>query len=494
MNNKYNETYKTIRILSKSADLDERYGPWDSITEANSNIPLSVREPGLTIGIYIDTNVIKEYWYNGGILSTNLVPKNEAGEVVVLQEDIIADFGIGGIEEGELIPSGTTFTNFIKKLVKGDNFSDSTVIYINTNPVPITIGGYIAGQPATPPDGLDIQQAIDKFLFPAVNPTISNFVATPQPEFNQPTPYNINVSWGIVINSVGADIDTLTLEWRRGTSGAFTALAVNNNDTSFVHQITSVSNVNIQYRLTVVDTQGASQSTTITRNIENYAAPTGSLTKIPSPNIIERGVNTTLNGSVTRNRQHAIISNVKFQKRINNGSWITEEEFDSVDLGTLINITEFISNNGNNDSKVYFRLLVTDSGNSNDNQIAYTSTDLILPYFYGKSSSDITPNQGLFDDVNTSKVLASSEGTVSIVFNASAEFLWFATPEGSTTKTNWFVTALNAGDIGGSTNLWASPITLSIESPDGLWTQNYKIYVTNSATSTANGVAMELRN
>ena len=373
------------------------------------------------------------------------------------------------------------------QLVNQEN-QGATLIFTNTNLVPETTGGYIAGQPATPAEGLNIQESMDKLLFKPIAPTLT-LTATPQPEFNQPVNYNISLNWTVQINSVGASIDSLLLEFRRG-SDSWTTLTTDINLTTINHNITSVDNRNIDYRLTVTDTKGASKTINITRSVQNYSQPSGSITKAPFQNVIERGVDITVNSSVTRNRQYAIISNVKLQKSINGGVWATVREENGVDLGALINLTEYISSNGNNDAQVKFRILVTDSGNSNNAQIALTTTDLILPYFFGKSSSAITPTQGIFTGAN--KVVANSSGTININFNANGEYLWFATPVGSTTKTNWFVTALNAGNIGDSTDLWAAPIIITINSPDGLWTQDYKVYVTNNATTI--DVGMELRN
>jgi hypothetical protein len=70
-----NEILKRIRILTDASNLDERYGVWDSIEDANANIPIGVRKPGLTLGIYSDINTVEEYWYNKGISDSDLVLK-----------------------------------------------------------------------------------------------------------------------------------------------------------------------------------------------------------------------------------------------------------------------------------------------------------------------------------------------------------------------------------------------------------------------------------
>lgn len=53
------------------------------------------------------------------------------------------------------------------------NWNQLGGVFVNTNPVPSTIGGFIAGEPATPPEGLDLQKFGTKLIYPAAQPTIS---------------------------------------------------------------------------------------------------------------------------------------------------------------------------------------------------------------------------------------------------------------------------------------------------------------------------------
>jgi hypothetical protein len=86
-----------------------------------------------------------------------------------------------------------------------------------------------------------------------------------------------------------------------------------------------------------------------------------------------------------------------------------------------------------------------------------------------------------------------STGTITVNFGANDEYLWFATPALSTTKTKWFVTALNNGDIGSVTDLFNAPTTISVDSPVALWAGvPYKFYISNYPTTTL--APMELRN
>ena len=135
------------------------------------------------------------------------------------------------------------------------------------------------------------------------------------------------------------------------------------------------------------------------------------------------------------------------------------------------------------------------SGSASDSASAPTITGL-YPYFWGVSASSLTASDvaNAIQYGSKTKVVASSNSTITISFNASAEYLWFAIPSTSTSKTVWYVNALNNGSIGGPSNLFGSESTQSVTSSDGFWAGvSYKIYITNYATSTGSD-SMQLRN
>jgi len=98
------------------------------------------------------------------------------------------------------------------------------------------------------------------------------------------------------------------------------------------------------------------------------------------------------------------------------------------------------------------------------------------------------------------KVVGVSNNTLNVVFNSTPDdYIWFATPNASTTKTCWFVNTLNSGIIGGAVsaggNLFPDPDTsiTNMCSCDGYWdSETYKIYVSNKQTSATQN--MQLRN
>ena len=117
-----------------------------------------------------------------------------------------------------------------------------------------------------------------------------------------------------------------------------------------------------------------------------------------------------------------------------------------------------------------------------------------LPWFYGTVNGwpKPTPWQSLID--NGIKLVQNSNGNINANFNsASTDWIWFAIPQWSTTKTSWFVDALNQWAIGWPSDLfWAEQI-VSVDSPDTLWSsENYKFYISNFTTEVTQ--TMQLRN
>jgi len=112
----------------------------------------------------------------------------------------------------------------------------------------------------------------------------------------------------------------------------------------------------------------------------------------------------------------------------------------------------------------------------------------ILPYFYGVSDTAPTPGSALI--ATGTKVVATSTGQININFGTNTgKYLWFATPNASTTKLGWYEGPTNKGNIGSGSDLFNAPATPSVNSPSGCWTAEvYKVYSSNYATNTSGTV------
>lgn len=140
----------------------------------------------------------------------------------------------------------------------------------------------------------------------------------------------------------------------------------------------------------------------------------------------------------------------------------------------------------------------TNSGNFTRNFTIATT----YPYFFGKTASGGAPSGSNRPTINQTlinsgtKVLEVSTGTVTVNFNSTADdYIWFAIPSVSASKTAWFVSALNNGAIGGSIspsgNLFPDLQLLSVTTV--IWAGvSYKVYLSNYQTASTSN--MELRN
>jgi hypothetical protein len=122
-----------------------------------------------------------------------------------------------------------------------------------------------------------------------------------------------------------------------------------------------------------------------------------------------------------------------------------------------------------------------------------TSFTGIYPYYWYRSSSPITASsmQSAIASGAATKVVGDSTGTITINFAATGQYLAFAYPATSTTKTVWYVNALDNGTIPGG--VFGGQTTLACSSSSGYWSSvNYKIHVTAGLITQSND--MELRN
>jgi hypothetical protein len=129
------------------------------------------------------------------------------------------------------------------------------------------------------------------------------------------------------------------------------------------------------------------------------------------------------------------------------------------------------------------------SGTATDTTSAPTITG-VHPFYHLKSSSPISAAAMVtaIQNGTATKVVADSTGTLTIPYAPSAQYLAIAYPSTSTTKTRYFVTALDNGAI---TVVFAPVATLSVTT--ALWTQGYKIH-TSSGALTNSAANIELRN
>ena len=120
-------------VGGNSANLDGKYVPYDSVNHAISEIPISIRRVGLTVGIiFLEGTVetVKEYWWKKGIEDTNLelkIDKAASTKTSELLND--ADFQSGTQVEESL----QTQLNIMNLYNIQDFSASGTITSINKN-------------------------------------------------------------------------------------------------------------------------------------------------------------------------------------------------------------------------------------------------------------------------------------------------------------------------------------------------------------------------
>jgi len=155
-------------------------------------------------------------------------------------------------------------------------------------------------------------------------------------------------------------------------------------------------------------------------------------------------------------------------------------------FGLASKISTLTINNSSPITKTY-RL---ESENTNNQTILSSSFSFrsIFPVFSGFVTQVGRPLSSALNIVNSNKRIVLSNGdTVFTINSAATDYSWVAIPQtGNTQYTNWFITALNSGSIGGSSNLFDTGESILLTSATGLWTNiPYWIYITNYRTPIA---------
>jgi hypothetical protein len=304
--------------------------------------------------------------------------------------------------------------------------------------MPNAVGGIPAATTVSGLSGKTIVSLFDDLLFPTVEPT-----------YTIPT---ITLSSTVTgIQEVGSTISpALTISGTKNDAGAYSNLTINRSLNGATATTLSTTSSPTSSSATAI----ASQFGYTDPNNPNYSyslAYTDSGLAVPAPS---SGTSSTIAYS---------------------------------GLGDYLIGLAKLTNKGTTDPSS-FAVRSTTAPQSASTNFAPTSVTLTgyYPYFYGKTSTQQTAAQiqAIIQSGSGYTAVVNNGGTsLSMAFNASGEWPWFAIFSGYSTKVTWNETALNNGNIGGTTDLFAAPTTLSVISPNGYWTVNYKIYPANKVTT-----------
>lgn len=306
--------------------------------------------------------------------------------------------------------------------------------------MPSTVGGIVAATTVADLSSKTFVELFDDLLFPTVNPT-----------YTIPTIVASSTVTGI--NEIGSSISpSITLTGTENDAGTYTKLVINKNtngsgDVSLL-TVTSTASMTVGSTTNIAAQFGYSDP-----NNPNltYQINTSESITVPAP--LSGGSSTVVYSGLGD-------YDAGIAKKNNKGITHSASAAVRTTSAPQASSTNFVSN------------LQTVTG--------------YYPYFYGKTSTQKTASQIVSiieSGIGFTKVVNDGSGSLSMAFNASGEWPWFAVYSVYPTKTTWFENALNNGSIGGVTDLFASPTTLSVVSSDGYWTVTFKIYPANKVTT-----------
>lgn len=425
-------------ILAKTtAPGDAKYGPYTGAdlaaakSAATTYLQSSFRYEGLTVGLIIGSNPIVEYWFQGGVTDSDLVLKSQGGGDVAVKSDGVSvqtaadefDF-VSGIKATAVSGTdGVTIDTVFNTSIADDVES-------------IALGGITSPTKASVLKQKTMVELMNELLFPTQLPTYTLPTST------------ISVSGMAASQEIGSEVNIIsTGTGVKNDCGSITDVEIQANLngagyaklTSGAGTATKPADVPNQF-FTNPNNPNAGATLSFTQSKYTVPAPASGTSSI----FYWRTRSTFTDGDAKQNNK---------------------DQQDTRPLGTSVNNPQL--------GRVITSSAITKRG--------------YWPYYWGKSATQKSAAEVatlIGNGTYTDKQVKSAAGTLNMDFAAAGEWVWFAIPEGFNTKTEWYVSASNFGDIGASpTDLFAGGSVHSIVSEDGYWTKNFKIYVAQKVTT-----------
>ena len=330
---------------------------------------------------------------DGSTQAFNLGYLGPTGSQFVFESNLVAGFGI---------------TKFFGKYARGDTIpaKDKTAVEV-------------------------IKEALVETLPPGVTLSSSTSIA-----FNQTAISNVlGLTWSI--NTQGATVSGVTLEWKRGSGSTYTVFAgITTGTTTFTHSLTD-SAFNTQafnYRYTVRDSVGATAEATKNITPTAYSAPTRTITltgtNTTSPETStsrEKGnVASTISAVITRNSPNVEITSWQWQYQENGGA------YNDISTATAVTGNSASVSTGSSthstvntvDSAVY-RLKVTDAYQDSISSSVTTNSSTINYYnyiFYGATGSAPTTSSNVRSLPSKSLYISTSNPSNPFTLNTGSVY------------------------------------------------------------------------
>ena len=259
-------------------------------------------------------------------------------------------------------------------------------------------GKYVQGD-IIPAIGKTAVDVIKDALVAALSPTVSLTSSTTIP-FNQTAISNV-LNFSYVINSLGASVSGVTLDWRRNGTGSYTSLSGSTGITGYTHTLTdsAFNSQTFNYRYRVTDSVGATGETILNITPTAYVAPTRTITltgtNTSSPETStsrEKGnVTSTISAVITRNSPNVAITSWQRQVQENGGGFTGIESATGITANPSSISTGSVNHStANTVSSAVYRIKVTDAYQDSIASSVTTDSSTINYYnyiFYGATAS-----------------------------------------------------------------------------------------------------------
>lgn len=263
----------------------------------------------------------------------------------------------------------------------------------------------------------------------ALTPTVS-LTSPTTIQFNQTAISNV-LNFSYTINSLGASVASVSLEWRRNNTGAYTTLTTDTALTTFTHTLTD-TNYNSQpfnYRYTVTDTSGG--TLTVTRDITPaaYLSPTITIGAGATTRYLG-DIASTISGNVTRRSALVDIQSYSIEVSVNGGAY---SQIDTDTLSASGGAYSYAHNNAAlvNSTSIAYRVKVVDGFTTTTSGVVTIS--LVYRNALGFNSADTISIADL-----------EAFGNISL---SNSKARTFTGVTASATDYTYYVYAASAGDL-----------------------------------------------
>ena len=348
-----------------------------------------------------------------------------------------------------------------------------------------TFGKYVNGD-TIPSSGKTITDVIKMAINEAIPPTVNVNASGSDVSFGQPSK-TVNVSLSYTINTLNGHAVSAVLEWRRNNEGVWSSLPITTGSTSYFHTIDDsthrFSATTINYRYTVTDNEGASNTAYSNVTPAAYAAPTmsptytGTVVAPETQTIRELGnISSTIAGTITSNRSLVNITRYVVERSVNGAAYTTIQDI-SV-FGTSITISSYVDSSASGSAtSIAYRLTVYDEYTTTVGSV-YTITFRSMSYFGYNSNTTLTGAQIIA--LGNTASLATRARTVTNVTSGVGNYTYISYP-----LAYGDLTSIKLGGVEEVIGAWSKLTSVSVTNSYSQ-TVSYNIYRSNATNAYTN--------